>query len=84
MLNIMPELSTKFIMLINVKMPTFVGILTCISMRSTAIESLNVMSKYFSTVKFLKAIKISCSVELSMKKSFLTLGPSGRWVEIGM
>ena len=83
MLNIMPELSTKFIMLINVKMPTFVGILTFISMSSTAIESLNAMSKYFSIVKFLIAIKILCSAELSMK-SFQPWGLVGGGVEMGM
>ena len=38
-------------LLINVKMPTIVGILTCMSR------------------------KISCSVELSTKKSFKTWGP---------
>ena len=34
------QLSTKFILLINVKMPTFVGILTVISMISTTSESI--------------------------------------------
>ena len=35
-----PQLSMKFIMLINVKMPTIVGILICISMISTTSERL--------------------------------------------
>ena len=34
------QLSTKFILLINVKMPTFVGILTFISMTNTTSEKL--------------------------------------------
>ena len=34
------QLSTKFILLINVKMPTIVGILTFISMINTAYDSL--------------------------------------------
>ena len=34
------QLSTKFIMLINVKMPTNVGILTFISMMNTSLDSL--------------------------------------------
>ena len=34
------QLSTKFILLINVKMPTFVGILTFISMINTTSERL--------------------------------------------
>ena len=42
---------TLFFLLINVKMPTTVGILTFMSR------------------------KISCSAELSTKKSFITLGP---------
>ena len=36
------QLSTKFILLINVKMPTIVGILTFISMMYTTSESLKV------------------------------------------
>ena len=35
------QLSTKFILLINVKMPTIVGILTFISMINTTSERLN-------------------------------------------
>ena len=34
------ELNLKFIMLLNVKMPTFIGILTFISMITTTYESL--------------------------------------------
>ena len=46
------QLSTKFILLTNVKMPTIVGILTFISMINTTFERLKA--------------KIKCSVELSM------------------
>ena len=46
------QLSTKFILLINVKMPTIVGILTFISMIHTASERLKVrqflICRYFS------------------------------------
>ena len=38
------QLSMKFIMLINVKMPTIVGILTCISMISTTSERLKAIN----------------------------------------
>ena len=48
----------KFIMLINVKMPTIVGILAFISMINKAFESLNVIlvfiSQYFSFCEQLK------------------------------
>ena len=47
-----PQLSTKFIMLINVKMPTIVGILTFISMINATSERLKarnfVIPQYFS------------------------------------
>ena len=52
------QLSTKFILLINVKMPTIVGILTFISMISTTSERLNAINfficRYFSFHKQLK------------------------------
>ena len=58
------QLSTKFILLINVKMPTIVGILTFISMINTTPERLKARNffifRYFSG--------ISCSVEFNMKK----------------
>ena len=56
--------STKFILLINVKMPTIVGILTFMSM-------INPTSERHKAINFficLYALKIMCSVELSMKK----------------
>ena len=69
------QLSTKLILLINVKMPTIVGILTFISMINTTSEKLKARNHficwYFS---FGEQLKISCSVELSMKK-FYNLEP---------
>ena len=62
-------------MLINVKMPTVVGILTFISMINITFESLKaskcLIVQHFS---FYEQLKV-CSAELSMKKSFKTLGP---------
>ena len=63
------QLSMNFIMFINVKMPTFVGILTFISIIKTSSENLrarNVSSFYhFSFYDQLKLEK-SCSVGLSI------------------
>ena len=59
------QLSIKFIMLINVKMPTIVGILTFISMINKISESLKAR-KVFSFQHF-SFYSVLCSVELSMK-----------------
>ena len=52
------QLSTKFILLINVKMPTIVGILTFISMINTTSERLKArkffICRYFSFYEQLK------------------------------
>ena len=52
------HLSTKFILLINVKMPTIVGILTFISMINTTCERLKARNvficRYFSFYEHLK------------------------------
>ena len=69
------QLSTKFILLINVKMPTYVGILTLISMINTTSERLKAINfcicRYFSFYEQLKfPVEISCSVELRMKIVF--------------
>ena len=52
------QLNTKFILLINVKMPTIVGILTFISMINTASERLKAMNfficRYFGFYEQLK------------------------------
>ena len=47
------QLSMKFIMLINVKMATIVGILTFIRMINTTSESLKVRSLFFSILVFM-------------------------------
>ena len=44
------QLSKKFILLINVKMPTIVGILTFISMINTTFERLNVKTLLYLSV----------------------------------
>ena len=52
------QLSTKFILLINVKMPTIVGILTFVSMINTTSERLKAINflifRYFSFYELLK------------------------------
>ena len=60
------QLGTEFILLINVKMPTTVGILTFVSMINTTSEKLKAkkINRYFSFL----AVEILCSVELSMKR----------------
>ena len=58
------QLSTKLILLINVKMPTIVVILTFISMINTTSERLK--ARYFSICRYLSFYEHS--VELSMKK----------------
>ena len=57
----------NFIVLINVKMPKIVGILIFISVMNTTSEILKVKSLFFSFL-VLRAVEISCSVELSKKK----------------
>ena len=68
------QLSTKFILLLNVKMTTIVRILTFISIIKTTSERLKgrnfFICRYFSLYEQLK----SCSVELNTK-SFITSGP---------
>ena len=63
-------------MLINVKMPTIVGILTFTSMVNTAIESMKERKVFiFQHLSFFDQSKASCSAELSMKK---VLEPRGQ------
>ena len=59
----------KFIQLINVKMPTIVGILIFMSRINTTSESLKARKiLFFNIFSFYQLFnKISCSVELSMK-----------------
>ena len=62
--SMLTQLSTKFILLINVKMPTIVGILTFISMMNTTSERLKARNfficQYFSFYEQLK-----CRAQLS-------------------
>ena len=51
------QLSVKFIMLINVKMPMIVGILTFVSMINTAYESLKARSIFFQHFGFYEWFK---------------------------
>ena len=60
--------SMKFIIPINVKMPTTFGILTFIRMRFESKKSL------FFSILVLWVVEISCLVEVSIK-GFITLGP---------
>ena len=64
------QLSAKFILLINVKMPTIVGILTFISMiniTSEKVKARNFICRYFSLYEQLKFLAHLCC-QLSMKK----------------
>ena len=63
------QMSRKFILLMNVKMPTIVVILTFISMINTISERLKVRNFFFifSVCKFLRAVGILCSVENEKK-----------------
>ena len=65
----------KFFPLINVKMPTVVGILTFMSKKSS-ILGLSEPEKMLNFLIFLylRAFKISCSAKLSMKV-FIISGP---------
>ena len=62
------QLSMKFILLIYVEMPTFVGILTYISMINTTSERLKARNFFICWSFSSLSVEISCSVELSMKK----------------
>ena len=67
------QLSMKFIMLMNVKMPTTVGILTFMSMINTISKSLKARTVFvFQFFSFYEQLK---STQLSMKKKNLTSGP---------
>ena len=61
----------KFIMLINVKMPTIVGILTFISMINTTSESLIAREIYISAVGFLLKFHL---ILVENENSFITSG----------
>ena len=63
------QLSMKFFLLINVKMPTIVGILTFMRRKKIAFSAyLSLKKVEFLIFLYLRVSKISCSTELSMKK----------------
>ena len=67
------QLSMKFFPLRNVKMPTIVGIFTCMNGKNNILglpvtEPIKKKTIFFFIFLYLLAFKISCSTELSMKK----------------
>ena len=59
----------KFFLLINVKMPTIVGILTFMSRKNSTLGlSESEKAEFLDIFLYLSAFKISYSIELSMKK----------------
>ena len=66
----------NFFLLINIKMPTIVGILTFISKKNSILGySEPETNLNFLTFSYLWTFTMSSSAELSMKKSFITTGP---------
>ena len=61
------QLSMNFFLLINVKMPTIVGILTFMSPKNSILGLSEPKKAKFLDILYLCAFKISCSIELSMK-----------------
>ena len=77
------QLSTKFILLINVKMSTFVSILTFVSMINTTSERLKSKNLlYLSVFKLYEQLKFVASC-VEHGKSFITSGPVGTDSNIG-
>ena len=64
----------KVFLLINVKMPTTVGILTFMSRKNSILGLCDPEKMNFLIFLYIRAFKISCSEELSMKR-FITSGP---------
>ena len=70
------QLSTKFILLINVKMPTIVGILTFISMTNTTSDWLKARN-FFICRYFSFYVQLTCQAQMSWAwKQFYNLGAS--------
>ena len=63
----------KFVLIVNVKLPTTVGILTFMSIKNS-IQGLSEPKKA-KFLDFFYTYEHSCSTELSMKKSFITSYP---------
>ena len=61
------QLRMKFVLLINVKVPTIVGILTFMSGKNSILSVSEPVKSRFFIFLYLCAFKISCSIELSMK-----------------
>ena len=61
------QLSMKFFLLINVNMPTIVGILTFMSGEISVFGLSEPKKTNFLIFLYLRAFEISCSTELSMK-----------------
>ena len=61
------ELSMKFIMIIDVKIPTLASILTFISIKNTTSEILKTRNDQKSIFQHTYTVKILCSAELNMK-----------------
>ena len=62
------QLSMKFFLLINVKIPAIVGILTFMSGRNSLLSLFETKKAEFLDILYFCAFKISCSIESSMKK----------------
>ena len=62
------QLSMKFFLLINVKMPTIVGIITFMSWKNSILDLSEPKKAKFFDNFIVMSIKILCSTELSMKK----------------
>ena len=69
------QLSTKFILLINVKMTTIVGILTFISMINTTSERLKARTSLFVRILVFMSIWNLVLSWIEHEKSFITSGP---------
>ena len=64
-----------FFLLINVKMPTIVGILTFMRGKNSILDLYEPKKPNFLIFIYLLTFKSSCSTEMSTKKSFITSGP---------
>ena len=73
------QLSTKFILLINVKMPTIVGILTFVSMINTTRDLKRETSLFVGILVFMSSWNFMLSW-FENEKSFIASGP-GIWVQ---
>ena len=69
------QLSIKFILLINIKMPTNVGILTCISMINTIYERLKAKKSLFVGILVSMSSWNFVLSWVEHEKSFITSGP---------